>query len=282
MNRGKNIRIAMAQILVEGGEPERNMQRAEKMIIEAVKDRCDIVLLPETMDLAWTHPSCMEEAVPIPGSRSEFFCELAKQYCVWICVGLTELSDGKRYNTAILINDLGEIVLKYRKVNLLEVEFPYYEVGQQLTVVDTPFGKIGVNICADNYMDGLCLGHSLARMGAQLIISPSSWTVDHFVTEADDPYKEKWYRPLSLLATTYEIPVLSTTSVGYIVGGPYEGKKMVGRSLAVLKDGTSVQAEFNEFAGALKMVEVEMGDAKWKGVQYGQRIAQLPNGAPAR
>lgn len=259
----------MAQLLVEGGEPARNLQRAEQMIVKAASQNADLVLLPETLDLAWTHPSAFSEAETIPGSRSNFFCHLAKVYNIWICAGLTEQSNHKRYNTAILISNQGEIVYKHRKINLLEVEFPFYEVGESLAVADTPFGKIGINICADNYAEALCLGHSLARMGAQIILSPSSWTVNHNVTEETHPYQEKWLKPLSELATLYEIPVVSVTSVGYIVGGPYEGKKMVGCSLAVDKYGNASQGEYNEFAGDLKIIDLEIGKGNYRGVQFG-------------
>ena len=68
----------------------------------------------------------------------------------------------------------GSIIGTHRKINLLTVEFPYYEVGQKLQVFDSPFGKIGLNVCADNYIDAIDIGHVLARMGAQLILSPSS------------------------------------------------------------------------------------------------------------
>lgn len=268
------MKIGLCQLLVEGGEPERNLERAQKLIEQAVAQKCDMILLPETLDFAWTHPSIYEEAQTIPGDYSDFFCELAKAHKVWICLGLTEKAGKGFYNTAILINNEGKVVHKYRKINLLEVEFPFYEVGQNLSVVDTPFGKIGINICADNYEHALCLGHSLARMGAQIIISPSSWTVDHFITEEMDPYEDKWIKPLSEIANLYEIPVISTTSVGYIVGGPYEGKKMIGCSLAVDKHGKVTQGEFNEFAGDLKIVEVELGDNKWKGTQYGKMLIE--------
>src|SRR5690606_26838313 len=102
-------------------------------------------------------------------------------------------------------------------------------------VFDTPWGKTGMNICADNYIDSLHIGHTLARMGAQLIISPSSWTVDYSVVEGTDPYRDKWLKPFKILASYHNIVVASTTSVGYIVGGPYEGKKMIGCSLVVDK-----------------------------------------------
>ena len=259
----------MAQLLVEGGEPERNIERAEKLIRQAAAEHCDLVLLPETLDFAWTHPSALAESEPIPGKLSDAFANFAKELNIWLCLGLTEKRNEKNYNTAILINPEGNIVSKYSKINLLEVEFPYYEIGQKLEVVDTPWGKIGLNICADNYYEsGLHNAHMLARMGAQLILSPSSWTVDHSITEEMNPYKEKWVKPLTQIAKIYEIPVLSVTSVGYIVGGPYEGKKMVGCSLAVDQHGILAQGEFNEFAGDLKTVELNIKPTSKKGVQF--------------
>jgi len=268
----KTIRIALGQLLVEGGEPERNFERAEKMIREASEKNADLILLPETIDFAWTHPSSLQEAQPIPGKFSDFFCELAKKYKIHICVGLTEKTNSHHYNTALLINEQGEIYGMHQKINLLEVEFPFYEVGQQLKVYDTPWGKIGLNICADNYYDALHIGHALARMGAQLILSPSSWTVDYHITEDDDPYRDKWFKPFHILATNYDLVVASTTSVGYIVGGPYEGKKMVGCSLVVGKEGVLSSGKFNEFAGDLIMLDIQMPERKEKGTQIGKML----------
>ena len=262
----------MVQLLVEGGEPERNMSRAEKLIEKAKNENAQLVLLPETLDLAWTHPSVYNEAEPIPGKRSDFFCAIAKKNAVWLCLGLTEKEDNKIFNTAILINSGGELIYKYRKINLLEVEFPFYQPGNSLSVVDTEFGKIGINICADNYLDSLNFAHSLARMNAQIILSPSSWTVDHFVTEEMNPYLDKWIKPLTTISKLYEIPFISATSVGYIVGGPYEGKKMIGCSLVVDKFGNYTEGEFNEFASDIKVVDIELGEMKWKGVEYGKMI----------
>lgn len=267
------MKVGLAQLLVEGTEPERNFERATKLINQAVNRNCDLVLLPETIDFAWTHPNALKESQPIPGTYSDIFCDLAKKNNIYICVGLTEKVEGKlNYNAAILINREGEIILKHRKINLLEVEFPYYEVGQKLEVVDTEFGKIGLNICADNYIEATCTGHSLARMGAQILLSPSSWTVDYSITEEMEPYRDKWIKPLSTLAQLYNMVVISTTSVGYIVGGPYEGKKKVGCSLAVNKNGILKKGQFNEFAGVLEEVEFEIPQRKEKGTQIGEML----------
>jgi predicted amidohydrolase len=228
------------------------------MIEEAAQRKCDIALLPECLDLAWTHPSAKREAKEVPGIYSDLLCAKAREQNIYVCAGLTEKEDGQVYNSAILINDSGEIILKYHKINVLVVGQEFYSIGKNLSVVDTPFGTIGVNICSDNYMDGLSIGQTLARMGAQIILSPSSWTVDYSFTESEDPYGEKWIKPYSMLAQLFNIVVVGTTSVGVIVGGPYEGKKMIGCSLAVNCEGIIARGQYNEFAGELISAEFDV------------------------
>ncbi|MBD2720988.1 carbon-nitrogen hydrolase family protein [Hymenobacter armeniacus] len=264
------VRVGMGQLLVEGGEPARNLARAVEQIAQAAAQQCDLVLLPETLDFAWTHPSALYEAQPIPGPFSDVLCRAAAEHGLYVCAGLTERApDGRNYNAAILINPQGEIIVKYHKINLLAVEQPFYAVGQTLNVVDTPLGKIGVNVCADNYLDGLPIGHTLARMGAEFIIAPASWTVDYSITEEHDPYQEKWVKPFSILAKLYNVVVVSTTSVGYIVGGPYEGKKSVGCSLAVDANGVRAQGAFNEFAGQLVVADLARPHRPERGTDIG-------------
>ncbi|SMC00259.1 Nitrilase/cyanide hydratase and apolipoprotein N-acyltransferase [Hymenobacter roseosalivarius DSM 11622] len=267
-----SVRVGMGQLLVEGGEPARNLERAARMIAEAAGQGCELILLPETLDFAWTHPSALTEAQPIPGPFSDLLCQQAVEHNIYVCAGLTERLNGRNYNAAILINPEGEIIVKYHKINLLAVELPFYAVGQTLNVVDTPLGKIGVNICADNYLDGLPIGHTLARMGAEFIISPSSWTVDYSLTEEDDPYREKWVNPFSILARLYNVVVVGTTSVGYIVGGPYEGKKSVGCSLAVDASGVRAQGTFNEFAGDLVVADLPRPIRSEQGTAIGEML----------
>ncbi len=272
-NKGK-IRIGMAQMLVEGGEPQRNLERALQNIAQASEKKCDIVLLPEVLDLGWTHPSAKNEAETILGNRSNQICKEARDKKIYVCCGLTEKSGDQVYNTALFINPNGQIIYKYHKINLLVVEQEYYSIGKQLSVLDTPFGLIGINICADNYNDSLEIGHTLARMGAQIILSPSAWTIEHYQTETDNPYKEKWFKPYHTLASLYNMLIVGATSVGYIVGGPYEGKKMVGCSIAVNKDGIVARGTYNEFAGELIVFDAKIPQRKEKGTEIGLMLKE--------
>ncbi len=259
-------------MLVEGGEPERNLERACQMIGQGAREQCDIVLLPECLDLAWTHPSSKNEAAPIPGPFSDIICAKAKEAGVYVCAGLTEKHQGRVYNSAILVGKTGQIVLKYRKINVLAVGQEFYAIGSSLAVTETPFGVLGINICSDNYMDGLPIGHTLARMGAQIILSPSSWTVDYSVVESEDPYGEKWLKPYKILAELYNLVIVGTTSVGVIVGGPYEGKKMIGCSLAVGQRGIIARGKYNEFAGELITAEFPVPQRREKGAAIGEML----------
>ena len=63
-------RIAMAQMRVEGGLIDNNLRQAVNTIEAAATSNCDIVVLPECLDVGWTHPSAKIEAQPIPGPTS--------------------------------------------------------------------------------------------------------------------------------------------------------------------------------------------------------------------
>lgn len=268
------MKIAMGQLLIEGGEPKRNFQRAEELVIEAKLQKSDLILLPECMDFGWTHPSGLIEAQSIPGEYTDILIGMAKKNKIYICAGLTEKNkfNGKNFNSAVLIDDCGNLIDLYRKINILEEAFDFYEIGQKLSVIDTKFGKIGINICSDNYNDSLEIGIVLAKMGAQIILSPSSWTVDHTISENDDPYHDKWQKPLKLLSKLFNISVVATTSVGYIVGGPFEGKKMVGCSLAFHAGKKISEGNYNEFSSDIKFIEINIEKNNLKGTQIGKML----------
>jgi predicted amidohydrolase len=242
------------------------------MIGEAADAGCDVVLLPECLDLGWTHPSAKREALAVPGPYSERLANVARERGIFVCAGLTEKDGSAVYNTAVLIDDQGSMVLKYRKINVLDVAQEFYEVGTMLSVATTKLGKIGVNICSDNYPYALPIGHTLARMGAQIVLSPSSWTVDYDLTEERDPYRDKWIVPYSTLARLFGIVIAGATSVGYIVGGPYEGKKMVGCSLVVNEHGIVARGRYNEFASELIVAEFDVPTRTDKGTNIDKML----------
>src|SRR3954462_9683690 len=92
-------RIAMGQMLVEGGKPEANFARAERFIKEAAEKGCRLIVLPECMDRAWTEPSARPLSHPIPGPHSDRLAKVAIEHRIFVVAGLVERAGERFYNS---------------------------------------------------------------------------------------------------------------------------------------------------------------------------------------
>ncbi len=167
------VKVAMVQMDVIDGNLEENMRRAEKSIREAAMKNADMVCLPEAADLGWLCQSARNDACPIPGKYTDFLCKLSKELHIWISAGCLEKSGDKTYNSAVLIDREGKIILKHRKINTLpELTSHLYDAGSanDIRVVDTEFGRLGITICADNFTIEYPV--KVASQGAWLLITP--------------------------------------------------------------------------------------------------------------
>src|SRR5262245_8251001 len=112
------FKLALIQMLVQGGNKIANLNHADRMVGEAVRAGAQVVLLPEAFDLGWTHPSVRAEASPIPGGDVfERLRKLAVAHKIYLCAGLTEKDGSKVFNSAILLGPQGELLLCHRKLN---------------------------------------------------------------------------------------------------------------------------------------------------------------------
>jgi predicted amidohydrolase len=253
------FKLAMGQMLVEGGKASQNLRRAMQMIRGAAERGCALVVLPECLDLGWAYPGAGELAQPIPGKYSAKLCQAAQDAHIYVVAGLTERAGERLYNAAVLLAPDGEILLKHRKINILTDVEGIYSTGDSLSVIQTPLGTFGINICADNFPNSLALGHSLARMGVQILLSPSAWAVDAEHDNVVDPYGDIWKEAYTTLARFYDITVVGVSNVGWINAGAWKGRKCIGCSLAVGPGGEILaEGPYGESAESLIVVQVEM------------------------
>jgi predicted amidohydrolase len=252
-----SYRVGMAQILVEGGRPEANLARAAEAVRRAAADGCRLVVLPECVDLGWTDPSARDLARPIPGPHADVLTRAARESRVYVAAGLVEWAGDRLYNAAVLLSPDGQILLHHRKVNELDIALDLYAVGDRLGVAETELGVLGLAICADNFGTSLAVGHVLARMGAQVILSPSAWAVDAGHDNARDPYGKLWLDSYTELARLYDVTVVGVSNVGRMTGGPWAGRKCIGCSLAVGPGGVVLdRGPYGERAEAVVPVDV--------------------------
>jgi predicted amidohydrolase len=230
------IRIAMCQIFSVDGDRSGNFVRVENAIRQAKEAGADIICLPEMVILGWVNPDAHKRAYPIPGKDSARLCELAKRLRAYLCAGLAEKSGDTLYDSAILIDNRGRIILKHRKINLLtELMTPPYTAGKELNVVKTKFGKIGLLICADTHSDEI-----LSRMAAlkpDLLLVPYGYAAP----ENEWPgHGKELERVVTTAARKTGAAVIGTNPVGVITKGPWEGRICGGHSIAADKNGKTI------------------------------------------
>jgi predicted amidohydrolase len=237
------VRVAVCQILCIDGDREGNFRRISYALEEAVKAKADIACFPESAVLGWENPDAHKLATPIPGEDSARICELARRFSVMISIGLDEKAGSQLYDSAILVDRDGKILLKHRKINVLaELMDPPYATGmpEDIAAVDTRVGRIGMMICADTFTE-----KHLKRMTAlkpDLVLVPYGWAAKN---EEWPGHAKNLEKLVCKLARTWACPVVGTDLVGVISQGPWRGRTYGGASvvaaakgqtLAVLKD----------------------------------------------
>ncbi len=253
MTTDKTVRVAMAQIFCLDGDRSGNFVRIENAIKEAKSQNAEIVCFSETAILGWVNSDAHERAYSLPGPDSDHLCQLAKKYQVYLCVGLAEKNRDDLHDTVILIDDQGEILLKHRKMNILsELMKPSYVPGNEIEVVETKFGRIGMLICADTFVED-----NLNRMKEKtpdLVLVPYGWAAP----EDNWPgHGKKLEKTVSRAAKAIGAPIIGTDLVGTISKGPWAGRIYGGQSVAANSNG-DVIAVAKDRERDVVIVEVEL------------------------
>lgn len=252
------MRVALAQMLVEPGEKQSNLERAESWIAQAARAGAEVVVLPEAMPLGWTHPSARRLADEIPAGEScTRLCRAARQHRVLICAGIVERAGEKIFNAAVLVDPAGRVLIHHRKIHELDLAHDLYARGDRLSVAVTNFGRVGVMICADGFAPAQSISRTLGMMGAQVILSPCAWAVPPDYDNEREPYGQLWLDNYGPVAREFGLSIVGVSNVGPITAGPWLGRQCIGNSLVVGPDGREVRrGPYGERAEALLIQEV--------------------------
>lgn len=235
------FRVALIQMLVVGGDKRGNLDHALDLIAKASDRGADLVLLPEAMDLGWTHPSSRSAAESIPGGMPcSVLAEAAAKQGIFLCAGLTEAAGEQVFNTGVILDRQGNLLCKHRKLNELTIGHDCYDQGDRLGVVHTELGTLGLMVCADGFAKDEVLSRSLGYMGADLILSPCAWAVAGDHDNCEEPYGGIWQDVYGPVAREFAMWVLAVSNVGLIDAGPWQGRKCIGCSLVVDPQGQKV------------------------------------------
>ncbi len=192
------LQIAAVQLVSQVGEGaiEQNFVSVENLLQRARAAGATLAVLPENVLTFGQKHACDQ----LQQRRwLERFAAMAQAYNLWLVAGSLPLQDfsvaadgaliwresaGLPFATCVVFNSQGTIAAVYRKVHLFNAqvndahgnyrESDFFQAGNSATIVDTPWGKMGIGICFD-----LRFAHffqQLRRKGADFVVLPSAFT----------------------------------------------------------------------------------------------------------
>jgi deaminated glutathione amidase len=183
------MKIALLQ-MNSGLDPQANANAIVAAVAEAAGAGAAMLFTPEMSGLvdgdrkrAVTAIKAENDDVVLAAVRNA-----AREHGVWVAIGslalIGDAGDGRSANRAFVIDDQGEIVARYDKIHLFDVdlatgeswrESAAYVPGREAVVVETPVGKLGLSICYDLRFPALYA--ALTGHGAQVLAIPAAFTV---------------------------------------------------------------------------------------------------------
>ena len=283
MNGGSTFRVGLIQMR-SGRTPQANMDAAAKLIGEAKSGGADYVLTPEmTNILERSREKLFATIVPEENDTTlATFRELARALGIYLHVGslAVKASADKAINRSFLIDRHGDVVARYDKIHMFDVDLKggesyresrSYRPGELAVVSDLPWGRFGLSICYDLRFPALY--RALAESGASFLAIPSAFT-----RQTGEAHWHVLMRARAIENTCY---VLAAAQ-----GGRHEnGRETFGHSLVVDPWGRII-AEGGEEPGVV-MAEIAPADVvtartRIPSLQHGRRFEVVaPAAEPA-
>lgn len=226
--KNKQVKIALIQLDV-GADKSANLEKAEYYCREAARSGVDVIALPEMWNWMGPFSETKKAAETKDGPAITMLRSVAHEFGCHIVAGsiLEKQKKGLPLNTTFFIGKKGEIVARYSKMHLFDLEIPgeikYLESkamapGKNLSVAKTPFGKIGFVICNDlRYPEAF---RKLTLAGCKIIFNSSAFT--------ERTGKEHWHGLNRVRAFENLIYIVSTNQSGHNADGvKYYGHSMV-------------------------------------------------------
>ena len=172
-----SMRVTCLQMDMALGCPDANFAHAEELVVKAMENQPGVLLLPETWNTGFFPKENLQQLCDRDGARvKEVFSALAKKYHVNIVAGsVSNVRDGKVYNTAMVFDRAGNCVASYDKTHLFTPmgEDNYYTPGDHLCRFTLDGVSCGLIICYDVRFPELI--RSLTVPGLDMLFVVSQW-----------------------------------------------------------------------------------------------------------
>jgi predicted amidohydrolase len=188
MSAGGNATFNAALIQMRSGlDPAANLANVVRLVDEAKKRGADYAQTPEMTNILEVKRDRFfaniveEELDPTLAALRES----ARKLALYVHIGslAVRVSPDKAANRSFLIDPQGEIVARYDKIHMFDVDLASgesyresrnYRAGELATAADLPWGRLGLTICYDLRFPSLY--RALAEAGASYLSIPSAFT----------------------------------------------------------------------------------------------------------
>ena len=181
-----NLKVACIQTNSKS-DPNINIREVSSLIRAARSNGAELITTPEVVGmLEPNREKALNKAQPenYHGVLREFRA-LSRDLDIWLLIGSIsiKLSNGKLANRSFLINPDGQIIARYTKIHMFDVEVndgsiyresATYQPGTSACLARTPWGLVGLTVCYDIRFPALY--RDLAKAGAKIIFIPSAFT----------------------------------------------------------------------------------------------------------
>ena len=165
--------VAIFQGAAKPLDKSANLATMERAAAAASVTGAAIIVFPELFLSGYNLGNRLAAvAEPIGGPSTLALAEIARTHRIALVAGLPERDAGQIFNSAILVDSVGQVRATYRKIHLFGEESHFFSRGDDLVVVDLPPFRVGLAICYD--IEFPEVGRAFARAGANLIVVPTA------------------------------------------------------------------------------------------------------------
>ncbi len=216
------LKVALVQMSCQA-DRRANLQHIRERLVEAAEQGARLVLLQELHNSLYfcqsEDPAQFDLAEPIPGPSSDELGALAAQLQLVIVASLFERrAPGLYHNTAVVLDDDGALVGRYRKMHIPDdpgyYEKFYFTPGDLgFEPVQTAVGKLGVLVCWDQWYPEAA--RLMALAGADLLLYPTAigWEPNDSAEEQQRQF-DAWQTVQRAHAVANGLPVLVCNRTG--------------------------------------------------------------------
>jgi deaminated glutathione amidase len=183
------MQTAAAIQMCSTGNVVENLVQAEQLIAQAAAVGARLVVLPEMFALLGCQHAekITHQETQGSGKIQDFLAKTAAKHQVWIVGGTIPLMSNapEKIRAACLVfADNGQEIARYDKIHMFDAHLSQQEAycesattqpGEQIVVLDTPIGKLGLCVCFDIRFPPIFA--ELSRQGVEVIAIPAAFAV---------------------------------------------------------------------------------------------------------